>query len=88
MTELKRHFPILCGEGVKDVKAVQQFLRKLKKYYKVVILPIGGDQLAVGERESELAELIRLSNNIFVLVDSEHPGADEEMPTRRKEFIN
>lgn len=79
---------ILCVEGVKDIKTVQQFLRKLKKDHKVVILPLGGDQLAVGDRESELAELKRLSDKIFVLVDSERSGANEEMPNKRKEFIN
>lgn len=79
---------ILCVEGVTDVKTIQQLLRKLKKDHKVVILPLGGDQLAIGDRESELSELKRLSDKIFVLVDSERLGADEEMPTRRKEFIN
>lgn len=79
---------ILCVEGVKDIKTIQQFLRKLKKDHKVVILPLGGDQLAVGNRESELSELKRLSEKIFVLVDSERTGADVEMPDRRKEFID
>ncbi len=79
---------ILCVEGVTDIKTIQQFLRKLKKDHKVVILPLGGNQLADGGRESELAELNRLSDKIFVLIDSERPNADEEMPIKRKEFIN
>ena len=78
---------ILCVEGVKDIKVIQQFLRKLKKDHKVVILPLGGDQLAVGDREHELSELNRLSDKIFVLVDSERENEDERMAAKRKDFI-
>lgn len=78
---------ILCVEGVNDVKTVQQFLRKLKKDHKVVILPLGGDQLATGDREAELADLKRLSDKIFVLVDSERESADDQLPKRRGAFL-
>lgn len=79
---------VLLVEGVNEVKTIQQFLRKLKKDHKVVIVPLGGDQLAAGDRESELAELKRLSNNIHVLVDSERTSAGEILPQKRQEFIN
>ena len=79
---------ILFVEGVNDVKTVQQFLRKLKKDHKVVILPLGGDQLAAGGREQELSELKRISNNISVLVDSERTAPNQNLPNKRQDFIH
>jgi ABC-type multidrug transport system ATPase subunit len=68
---------ILLVEGVTDVKTTQQFLRLLNKDHKVVVLPLGGDQLAKGNVELELAELARITlpGNISALVDSERGSA-------------
>lgn len=77
---------ILLVEGVTDVKVVQQFLRKLKKDHKVVILPLGGNQLAKGGVEEELAEFTRLSDNIYALVDSEKPLEGAEAKQERRAF--
>ena len=52
---------ILLVEGVHDVKTVHQFLRMVKKDHQTVVMPLGGDQLARGGVEAELAELNRLS---------------------------
>lgn len=73
---------ILLVEGVNDVKTLQQFLRMLSKDHTTVILPLGGDQLARGGVEAELAEITRLSKNVSALVDSERP--DEKKPPNRK----
>ena len=66
---------ILLVEGVHDVSAAHQFLRMLGKDHKVVVIPLGGDQLARGGVENELGELKRLSSNIAALVDSEREAA-------------
>lgn len=68
---------ILLVEGVTDVKTIQQFLRLLGKDHKVIVLPLGGDQLAKGNVELELAELVRITSpgNIAALVDSERSSA-------------
>lgn len=79
---------ILLVEGVSDVKTIQQFLRKLNKDHKIVIIPLGGDQLARGGVEQELAELQRLSNKISVLVDSEQKSEEDQPETRRKVFAD
>ena len=70
------HDCVLLVEGVTDVKTIQQFLRQLHKDHKVVIVPLGGDALAAGNAEHELAELTRLSGRVFALVDSERDRAD------------
>jgi hypothetical protein len=68
---------ILLVEGVTDVKTIQQFLRMQNKDHKVIVLPLGGDQLAKGNVELELAELARITSpaNIAALVDSERDSA-------------
>jgi hypothetical protein len=77
---------ILLVEGVHDVKTAHQFLRQIRKDHKVVVLPLGGDQLARGGVELELAELKRLSKNIFVLVDSERDAATSPPAPKRLAF--
>lgn len=69
---------ILLVEGVTDVKTVKQFLRLRDKEHKVIVIPLGGDQLARGGVEQELDELSRITapKNIVALVDSERPSAD------------
>ena len=77
---------ILLVEGVHDVKTVQQFLRKLKKDHKIVLIPLGGDQLAKGNVELELNELTRLTKNIAALVDSEREKESAPPIKARREF--
>ena len=77
---------ILLVEGVNDVKAIQQFLRKVKKDHRIVILPLGGDQLAKGGVGLELNEIRRLTKNISAIVDSERKAKGEAAAKRRNEF--
>ena len=77
---------ILFVEGVTDIKVILQFLRKLKKDHKVILLSLDGNTLADASREFELSELQRLSNNINILIDSERTSKDSDPPTNRVEF--
>jgi len=77
---------ILLVEGGTDVKTFQQLLRLFHKEHQVVILPLGGDQLAKGGMEYELAEIKRLSDNIAVIVDSERTAANAPPSKPRQEF--
>lgn len=79
---------VLFVEGVSDIRTVQQFLRKLKKDHKIVILPLGGNALADKNRAHELSEFKRLSPNISVLIDSEKTDKDSDPPNNRTEFYN
>lgn len=69
---------LLLVEGVTDVKTIQQFLRKIKKDHKILIIPLGGNQLANGQYEMELTELKRITPDIYCIVDSERN--DEKNP--------
>lgn len=74
---------ILLVEGVTDVKTIQQFLRKIKKDHRIVILPLGGNQLAQGGVGHELEEIKRLTSNIAAVVDSERT-AQEYNPAKQR----
>lgn len=65
---------VLLVEGVTDAPVYREFLRKLKADHKVLVIPLGGNQLARGDVEHELSELKRLSEKVFALVDSERPA--------------
>ncbi|RFC34450.1 MAG: putative ATP-dependent endonuclease of the OLD family [Candidatus Nitrotoga sp. MKT] len=77
---------ILLVEGITDVKVIQQFLRKMKKDHRIVILPLGGNQLAKGGVEQELGELLRLSPHISAVVDSERKSHNAEPIQERTNF--
>lgn len=78
---------ILLVEGVTEVKAVQQFLRALKKDHQVVVIHLGGSALIRGGVQVELAELKRLSKNVAVLIDSERTAPNAALPTERGTFL-
>lgn len=77
---------ILLVEGVSDVKTIQQFLRKIRKDHRVVVIPLGGNQLAKGGVEQELGELTRLTQNISALVDSERTSQEDKPAKQRTAF--
>ncbi len=74
-------------EGPTDVKVVHQFLRLLKKDHTVVVLQLGGRSMIRAGVQQELSELTRLSDHIFVLVDSERTEANQPLDTGRETFL-
>lgn len=78
---------ILLVEGPTDVKTIQQFLRCYKIDHKIVILPLGGKSRINGSVGPELEEIKRISENRYVLIDSERTAPGEELQPRLKEFI-
>ena len=79
---------ILLVEGVTEVKAIQQFLRALKKDHQVVVIHLGGSALIRGGVQAELAELARLSKNVAVLIDSERTAPSASLPAARDAFLH
>lgn len=77
---------VLLVEGVADVRLFQELLSKFGVRHEVVIVPLGGDDLANGRRDIELAELKRLSELIFAVVDSEKTSPQASVAPRRLAF--
>jgi energy-coupling factor transporter ATP-binding protein EcfA2 len=79
---------ILLVEGAHDVRTAHQFLRKLSKDHKIVVLPLGGTQLVRDGVEAELAEIQRISSQVAVLIDSERGQPEEVLSADRQAFMN
>ena len=77
---------ILLVEGVTDVRTFQQFLRKLKKDHKIIIIPLGGDSLINKDRANELSEIKRITSEINIIIDSEKENKDASIPPNRLAF--
>ena len=78
---------ILLVEGPKDLKAIQQFLRRLGKDSEVVLLPLGGTSGINGQAEGQLAELFRMSKHIFAVIDSEKAAEGDLLSKNRADFV-
>jgi len=77
---------VLLVEGVSEVKLFQELHNKFGARNEVVIVPLGGDSLASGKSDCELAELRRLSDTTFAVVDSERQGKGAPAAKRRRDF--
>jgi ABC-type cobalamin/Fe3+-siderophores transport system ATPase subunit len=77
---------VLLVEGVTEVRALQELLVKYGVRNQVVIVQLGGDTMAVGGRAQELAELRRLSDHVYAIVDSERETPGSPAASRRLAF--
>ena len=78
---------VLLVEGRTEVKAIQQFLRLLKKDHQVVMIPLGGDSLINANSDAELAELARISSRVYAVIDSERASAGQALSSNRQGFV-
>jgi AAA domain, putative AbiEii toxin, Type IV TA system len=77
---------VLLVEGVTDVKVFQQLLRRYGKEHQYVIVPLAGTALINANAGNELAELRRLADRIFAVIDSERAHADAPLAANRAQF--
>lgn len=74
---------VLLVEGVTEVRAMLELLRKYGVRNEVLCIPLGGDNLAVKGRDLELDQLRQLSPLTFAIVDSEGTKAGPAHSRRR-----
>src|SRR5262249_45043440 len=79
---------LLLVEGPTEIKTLQQFLRQLDKDHLVVLLPLGGKSMINGSRETELAEMQRICDDVHVLIDSERAAAGAPIAPGRQAFVD
>lgn len=77
---------VLMVEGTTDAPLFRQFLRLLGVDHKVMVISLGGSQLARGHVEEELTELKRLTPNLVAVVDSERLAKDQPANSERLAF--
>lgn len=81
---------IILVEGPTDVLCFQEFLRKVKKDHKYVLIPLGGSSGIRSESAQQLSEFSRIINpsKISTFIDSEKNSADEPLATVRSKFVD
>ncbi len=78
---------VLLVEGPTEVKTIQQFLRLYGKDHKFVLLPLGGSGMIKAHSEAELAEIMRISDNVSALIDSERSAPAARLAPDREAFV-
>ncbi|GGC98749.1 ATP-dependent nuclease [Undibacterium terreum] len=80
---------LLLVEGPTDVLFFQEFLRKIKKDGKYVVMQLGGSSLINSKIGPHIAEMSRLidPSKIYVFIDSEKKSEGEPIAADRSEFI-
>jgi hypothetical protein len=80
---------ILLVEGPTEVLFFQEFLRKLGKDHKYVLIQLGGSSLIRGGVTPHISELSRIIDPsiIRVFIDSEKDAADAPLATDRVAFV-
>ena len=81
---------LLLVEGSTDVLFFQEFLRKIGKDHKYVLIQLGGSSLIRGGVTPQLSELTRIisSSKIRVFIDSEKKSADDPLAEDRAAFVS
>jgi len=81
---------LLLVEGPSEILCFQEFLRKLGKDHKYVLIQLGGASLIRGGVTPHLSELSRIidPSKIRVFIDSEKNSADEPLLTERAAFVS
>jgi predicted ATPase/5S rRNA maturation endonuclease (ribonuclease M5) len=77
---------VLLVEGRSDIKTIQQFLRKYKQDQHILVLSLGGKDFINEYSIGELEEIKRISDKIYILIDSEKNSPDAELEKCRKKF--
>jgi hypothetical protein len=77
---------VLLVEGPTEVTCVQQLLRHFHKEHKIVLLPLGGSSMINASSEMQLAEITRMSQRIYALIDSERSQSGAALAADRQSF--
>jgi hypothetical protein len=77
---------ILLVEGPNEVRCYQQWLRAFSMDHNVIIIPLGGQQMINGTRDAELAELTRISERVFAVIDRDGTQGSDKVPQQRIDF--
>lgn len=74
---------ILLVEGPTEVPTIQQFLRMIEKDHKILLLPLHGHM----PKADELEEILRISTDVAVLIDSEKTSDETPLNRDREAFL-
>ena len=75
---------LLLVEGSTEVKVIQQFLRKMGKDHRVVLLPMNG---RIPQSE-ELEEILRITTKVAAIIVSERLAQGQSLEKKRQDFFD
>ena len=80
---------LILVEGPSEILCFQEFLRKLNKDHKYVLMQLGGSSLINAGIARHLTELMRLvdSSHIHIFIDSERKSSAETLAADRAAFL-
>ncbi len=78
---------VLLVEGTTEVPTLQRWLRLYGVEHEVVLLPLGGGSLINANSSGPLAEVGRITSDVYVIIDSERRSEQEELGADRQGFI-
>ena len=78
---------VLLVEGPSDIKTYKEWLRLYEKDH-VMILPLGGAGMISGNRKDELIEVLRISDTVSAVIDSERSDENDPIDKRIQGFVD
>ncbi|MFF5307231.1 ATP-dependent endonuclease [Streptomyces sp. NPDC013161] len=79
---------VLLVEGKTELRTLMQFLRLYGKEHEVLMVPLHGGDMIRGDSGQELADLLRISNDVHYIIDSERLTAGDALEQERQAFVN
>lgn len=77
---------VLLVEGPSEARFFRELLRRFQIEPKFLVLSLGGRSGITDRRPEELAEVKRIAEKVYAIVDSERGAAQEEVPQVRQKF--
>jgi ABC-type branched-subunit amino acid transport system ATPase component len=74
---------LLLVEGPTEVKTVREIIRRMRKDHKILVMPLNGRM----PKADDIEEILRITNDVSVLVDSERAAPEAPAKKDRNELF-
>ncbi|MFD5847471.1 ATP-dependent nuclease [Streptomyces chartreusis] len=78
---------VLLVEGKTELRTLMQFLRLYGKEHEVLMVPLHGGDMIRGDSGQELTDLLRISNDVHYVIDSERLTSGAALEPERQAFV-
>jgi hypothetical protein len=79
---------VLLVEGKTELRTLMQFLRLYEKEHEVLMVPLHGGDMIRGDSGQELTDLLRISNDVHYVIDSERLTSGAALESERQAFVD
>ena len=78
---------VLLVEGPSELNTIQQLLRQYGKEHSIVLLSLGGTQMINAASQAALDNVLRITDKVAALIDSEKSGPNDALAPERQRFV-